>query len=161
ARALGLQEWGGKGLDPDLNEVWTELATQFEHDAKEALTAGPATGKQATARLLSELSTQARKGGVETQRVATRLPPLAPALVAASRCNDPGVAVPAIQALGRINPDPDKAVPALAEVLASGSTDQRRAAADSLLNLIVVLGEIVKKVQGEEERRRALDEQVK
>jgi HEAT repeat protein len=161
ARALGLQEWGGKGLDPDLNEVWTELANRFERDAKQALTTGPAVGRQATARLLAELSSQARKGGVETQRVATRLPPLAPALIAATRFGDPGVSVAAIQALGRVNPDPDKAVPALAELLASGSTDQRRAAAEAMLNLIVVLGEIVKKVQGEEERRRALDEQVK
>jgi HEAT repeat protein len=161
ARALGLQEWGGKGLDPDLNEVWTELATRFEHDAKAALTSGPATSRQATAQLLSELSVQARKGGAETQRVATRLPPLAPEVIAATRSSYPGVSVAAIQALGRINPDPDKAVPALAEILASGSTAQRRAAAAALLDLIVVLGEIVKKVQGEEERRRALDEQVK
>jgi HEAT repeat protein len=160
ARALTLQEWGGKGLDPDLNEIWTSLANRFERDGKEALLKGDASVRQATARLLSELSTQARRGGVETQRVAGRLPPFAPELIALTGSDDPAVAVAAIGALGRIHPDPQKAVPALERVLASGSVGLRRAAAEALLNMIQVAAEVVKKVQGEEDRDKAQKHQV-
>jgi HEAT repeat protein len=161
ARALTLQEWGGAGLDPDLNDVWLSMGDRYERDIKAALTKGDSTTRQATAHLLSELSVQVRKGGVETQRLGTLLPHFAPELIALTRADDDAVAVAATQALGLINPDADKAVPALRQVLASGSAELRRAAADALLNLIRVSGEIVKKVQGEERRRQALDAQIK
>src|SRR5262249_5493270 len=88
-------------------------------------------------------------------------PAFAPELIALTGSKDAAVSVAAMQALGRIHPDPEKAVGALEQILKTGSVGQRRAAAEALLNLIQVSAEVVKKVHGEEEHRRALHHQVR
>jgi HEAT repeat protein len=149
-RALTLQEWTAKGLDPEINDaIWAELGRRFGNRIRKALKEGDPTRKQAAARLLAETATRARQGGIETQRVESTLPTFAPELIALTRSGDPAVAIAAMRTLGRINPDPKEAVPALERMLTAGSVGERRAAAEALLNMIQVAAEIVKKRQGD------------
>jgi HEAT repeat protein len=149
SRALTLQELSGKSLDPDLDDIWNSLAERFRTGIKNALKSGDSTTIQATARLLSEMAIRARQGGVETQRVENLLPGFAPELIAQTRSSDDAVAVAVLRALGRIYPDPEKAIPALERVLAEGPVGPRRAAAEALLNMALVASESVKKRQGD------------
>jgi hypothetical protein len=150
-RALLLQEWGAKGLDPVINDgIWNDLANRFEREVKGLLKRGDVTS-QVAARLVSETATLARQGGIEMQRLEARLPTFARELIALTGSKDAAVSVAAMQALGRINPDPEKAVGALEQILKTPqrSDGQRRAAAEALLNMIQVAAEIVKKRQGD------------
>jgi HEAT repeat protein len=136
-------------IDRDARKsVGEKLAKKIEEDAKK----GDSTNRLALAAMLMDMGTSIRGLGdpVEWQGrkysdwrgYARRFTPLL-----AKMTHDPSEAVriKAAVALGRINPDPQVAVPALKAMLQKGTVAERRAAIDGLLTMIREINKLAKK----------------
>jgi HEAT repeat protein len=149
-------------------EIGDLLAKRVQQDAKR----GDATNRLALAMMLETMGTGVRALGEHLQQpdipglhparrafggfpeggkpltlpdwhgYARRFTPL---LVTMTRDPSPQVRVAAARALGKINPEPSQAVPALKAMLQSGSVPERRAAAEGLASMISEINKLQKK----------------
>jgi HEAT repeat protein len=137
-RALMLQEWrdSEQEVDDRIREtdraLRAEVAQKFRQAARDTLEQGDPTSRLAVVNMLSEMGVSVR--GVGTRAGVTR--ELTAALAALVKDKDPAVRTAAARALGKINPAPDEAVPALDSLLQADEVALRRAAADALVNLV-------------------------
>src|SRR5262249_38841759 len=108
---------------------------------------GPKTGKPdqeiPAPNFLAEAGVKNRGTGTPRGLTST----FAPDLGALAKEKKPEVVESAARALGRTNPDPQLAVPALQGILESGTVLERRAAADALVSLVQVV-ELLSKGKG-------------
>jgi HEAT repeat protein len=136
-RALALQEWGDTDPDETIAAVdqpaRKELATRFEQGVRAALTAADPTTRRAAADMLAEIGTTVRGVGTAVGGLARDF---GPDLAERVRKDVPAVRVTAARALGLVNPDPEVAVPALAELLRAPTAAERAAAAEAFYNLV-------------------------
>src|SRR5262249_14312961 len=145
-QALLLQEWHVEDQDEKVARLNASMRARvvekFEKAARAMLRNGPPRGKEAAARLIGEI-------GVEVQGVGANyggaMRPLTGDLVRLLKDPDLQVRIAAIDALGKINPPGDVAVPALKSALTSDVVLARRAAATALGNLIKNASALAKK----------------
>jgi HEAT repeat protein len=135
-QALALEEW--RDLDPEENVAGVDqpiravLVRRFERDVRQTLQKSDDTARQAVVQLLAEIGTGVR--GTDTTGGLAR--PFGPDLAALVKKGTPAVRDAAARALGKINPDPAVAVPALNELLGTDDVPARVAAADGLFSLV-------------------------
>jgi HEAT repeat protein len=135
-QALALEEW--RDLDPDENVAGVDqpiraaLVRRFERDVRQTLQKGDDTARQAVVQMLAEIGTGVR--GADTTAGLAR--PFGPDLAALVKKGTPAVRDAAARALGKINPDPAVAVPALNDGLGADDVSARVAAADGLFSLV-------------------------
>lgn len=138
-RALQLQGgvWRSEEQDPTVKEVDSALRAQVADRFRQALQAAMKNGtpsQLAAAELLEAIGVSIPDTGANTGGVAR---PLAPDLAALLKAPTPEVRVTAARALGRINPDPGVAGPALGDMLRTERDPAlRRAAAAGLSSMI-------------------------
>jgi HEAT repeat protein len=138
-QALLLLEWNLPQQDDQvvrLNaSMRARVVEKFEKAARAMLRNGPPRGKEAAARLISEI-------GVKVQGVGANhsgaMGPLSGDLARLLKDPDLQVRVAAIDALGKTNPPIDVVVPALTNVFTSDKVEARRAAASALGNLVKI-----------------------
>jgi HEAT repeat protein len=143
-----LQEWGDEldredaavAIDRAIHE---QVANRFARIIRDGLKSGNPDQQFAAANFLAEAGAKIRSTGNPRGLTSS----LAPDLAALLKERKPGVAESAARALGRINPDPQLAAPALQGLLKTGSASERRAAADALVSLIQVV-ELLSKDKG-------------
>jgi HEAT repeat protein len=136
-RALVLREWRDEDVDPDIAAVdrrnRAALQERFQKAARAVLDHGDPLSQEAAADLLAELGVQARTVGSRAGIGSA----FGPDLARLTRSPDTRIAAAAARALGRVNPDPDVALPALNELL-GGAPASRAAAAHALDDLMAV-----------------------
>lgn len=142
-RALALDEWRDEDPDPELATAdrihRAVVARRFEQALRAMLRDGDTTRRLWAINLLGEVGVSLRD--VDTKRgLAHRL---GPDLVALTTQRDAAVRAAAVNALARINPDPDVAVPAFAALLASGDLGQRLSGASGLAELMRTMCQMV------------------
>lgn len=144
-RALQLQEWRDEDRDTKVADVDKPIralvAEKFEKAVRDVLQHGNPVGQMAAANLLGELGISVRGAGMNKGGAAR---PLGEDVAKLLDAKDSRVREAAARALGKINPDPDVAVPALGRVLAKDDLGQRRAAAAGLGNLVQNVAQIAK-----------------
>lgn len=137
AQVLLLQEWHVEDQDERVARInqsmRARVVQRFEDAARRAFRSNNPRAREAVARLLAELATEVRGVGANWGG-ATR--PLTPELVTALKDRDEGVRVAAADALGKINPETDLAIPALERALTTDTPAVRRAAAAAFASLI-------------------------
>jgi len=143
-----LQEWGDDldREDPAVTidrAVHEQVANRFTQILRDGLKSGKPDQQIAAANFLAEIGVKIRGPGAPRGLTST----LAPDLIALLKDKRPEVVESAARALGRVNPDPQAAAPALQGLLKSGTVIERRAAADALVSLIQVV-EVLSKDKG-------------
>ena len=117
------------------------VVEKFEATARQIFRAGHPRAKEAAAHLVGEL-------GIEVRGVGTNwggaMRPLTPELAALLKERDEPVRVAAAEALGKINPEADLAVPALSRALTTDSVPVRRAAAAAFADYIARATQLAK-----------------
>jgi HEAT repeat protein len=142
--ALLLEEWRDQDADEAIARVDREARNAIVHRFEDLLNAvlqrGDARSRLAATNMLRELDGNLR--GVNRQGGAARA--VGPALVATLRHEDPALRESAMLALGRIDPDPAVAVPAIDGQLRAPGVAERRAAALGQLELVRALARSLK-----------------
>jgi HEAT repeat protein len=135
-RALGLDAWRDDDPDARLSLVDAgvrgTLVKQFYERVRELLRTGDAETRRAVVVVLGEAGPLGHAPG--SRGGMTRA--LGPDLAALLKHDTPSVRAAAARALGLINPDPEVAVPALAELLRADDAGQRAAATEGLFLLM-------------------------
>jgi HEAT repeat protein len=130
-RAMLLSEWRDNEVEESVAQIdrpiREELGQKLLNSLREVLEKGNAVRKQAAATLIGESGASVRGVGS-----TTLMSVLAPDLVKLLDHEDKGVRAAAARALGKILPDPQTAVTALAKVLVHKDAGTRQAAADGL-----------------------------
>ncbi len=145
AGALLRQEWLDAAPDPKVAAVDTEarerVLTRFREEVRRQLESNDPTAAAATAILIGEMAVRARAPGTRYDYLAREVANFVGDLEKLTKKNDPQVRFAAAVVLGklRLRAAVDTAVPALKDVLATGTVAQRRAAAESLGNLIKII----------------------
>ena len=143
-----LQEWGDE-LDRDDpavaidRAIHEQVANRFVGIIRDGLKSGNPDQQLAAANFLAEAGAKIRST-INPRGLTSNL---APDLAALLKERKPAVAESAARALGRINPNPQLAAPALQGLLKTGSVSEKRAAADALVSLIQVV-ELLSKDKG-------------
>jgi len=155
--ALLLQEWrdetlheGVAKIDRDLRE---KVEERFTQTIQASLKSAKPSQQMAAADLLGEIGIKIRRTGTRQGLTST----LAPDLAALLKDKNPVVVESAAKALGKVNPEPKVAGPALQNVLETGTTGEKRAAAEALVSLIQTLGQ-PSKSRGSQEAEPARDD---
>ena len=142
--ALSLQEWRDETLNDEVSKIdralRQEVEERFTQTVRASLKSAQPSQQIAAADLLGEIGIKIR--GTGTRRGLASA--LAPDLAALLKDKNPGVVGSAAKALGHVNPDPEVAGPALQVVLQTGSTAEKRAAAEALVSLIQTLVQLAK-----------------
>jgi len=141
-RALVLQEWRDTDADTEIARIdrrhRAALLAQMEQAVRHVLSQGDATGQIAVIDMIADLGCRVR--GVGTSDGLAR--GFSGDLARLVREGATPVREAAARALGKINPDPDAALPALAGLLASEDASQRHVAATTLANIMKVSGQL-------------------
>lgn len=141
-RALTLQEWrpqtgglfGEAPVSPE-RPAHQVLIERFKEAAHQVLKQGTADERLAVMSMLADMGTTISGSAAEDQKGVART--FAPDLAELIKKGDtPAVREAAARTMGQIFPDPDVAIPALREPLASGDVAERRAAASGLAGIM-------------------------
>jgi HEAT repeat protein len=136
-RALALQEWTSDV--PGTEQIYSALADRFKKEARHLLKNGTADVRQAVMDMLAEMGPSLRS----TQDPNGIAGALAPELAHLVKNGDtPRIRAQAARALGLVFPDPAVAVPPLLDLVASPDLQERRAAANALVNMLRVTNEL-------------------
>jgi HEAT repeat protein len=144
-RALAAQEWrerGGKGgdeqndIDTALRDILIERLTRRVTDTLEH---GGLTAKLATLGMLSEIGTNNRLVD-DRQRIAKFFTPILTKMIRTA--DQPVIRVAAARTVSQIGCDAAEAAPALGELLKSPDPLERRAAAEGLAGILVLLNNL-------------------
>jgi HEAT repeat protein len=165
SQALLLLDWRYEDFDERVAKIdqraWDDLAKRFKDRILEVMKNGEPARRWAAANLIGEMgqrSQQIREMASLTKQTIPRgeaqpaIPTLSPAvltpftepLAQLTRSDQPALAEAAARALGRINPLPKIAVPALKALLEKGTVGEQRAAAEALGNLVRVASQVEK-----------------
>jgi HEAT repeat protein len=149
-RALVLTEWKDTlGSPRTIQEIDQFYRTKLGHNFKDALNLavdkGDTTSRLAVATMLGEIGASVR--ALTPTDLSGFGRELAPILIRLTTDRDAMVRATAARALGRVNPMPGPAAAALKTLLEKGTVAQRRAAADGLVNLVLVPSSLQKKGQ--------------
>jgi HEAT repeat protein len=149
-QALAMTEWKDDHVVPELRRIdqalRAEVGSRFVKGVRAASASNDPTTVRALADMLGEMGSSVRSLDPDDHSGFTRT--LAPELVklASNQALDDLSRAAAARALGKINPDPAVAVPALKALLQQGrSVELRRAAAEGLGTLVRVTGQLQKK----------------
>ncbi|MCI0458128.1 MAG: HEAT repeat domain-containing protein [Gemmataceae bacterium] len=165
-RALLLTEWKDGGiaaLEVD-RAARAEVGERFQKGVEAIVARGSTTNKLAVARMLAEMgvsvralvriekyfdkaTNKERESFVQDQFGFGRS--LTPALVRLTNEKVPAIRSAAAQALGKTNPAPDQGVAALKKMVESDSTEQRRAAAEAMLDMVREITKLQKRGQAQ------------
>lgn len=144
-RALGAQEWrerGTKGGD-EQNDIDTSirdlLIERFATRVKDVLQNGSLTAKLAMMGMLAEIGTNSRLVEDRT-RIAKEFTPAMTRLIRSA--GEPIIRMTAARAISQIGCDAAEAAPALGELLKSKDPLERRAAAEGLAGILVLLNNL-------------------
>jgi HEAT repeat protein len=141
-QALILREWRDEDVDARVAAVDRrnrgDLQRQFEAEVRAALAQGGPLEQATAVDLLAEMGVQARAVG-SGDAVCRGF---GPELARLARSGPDEVALAAVHALGRINPDPDVALPVLQELLQHAEEPRRIAAARALTDLVAVVASL-------------------
>lgn len=136
-RALALQEWSSDLLGTE--QIYTALADRFKKEARRLLKSGTTAVRLAVMDILAEMGPSLRS----TQDPNGIAGALAPELADLVKNGDaPGIRAQAARALGLIFPDPSVAVPPLLDLVASPDLQERRAAANAVVNMLRVTNQL-------------------
>ena len=141
-RALGAQEWREKGndeqnlIDTSIRNIMVE---RFSKKVIDALQNGSRTAKLAVMGMLSEIGTNTRLVDDRT-RIAMDFTPVLTKLIRTA--GDREIRIGAAHTVSQIGCDPAEAAPALGELLHSSDVGERRAAAESLAGILVLLNNL-------------------
>src|SRR5262249_9024060 len=146
-RALSLPEWKDDSVVPELRNIdralRAEVGRRLVRGVRAVIAGNAPTAVRAVADMLGDMGTGVRSLDPEDRRGFTRT--LTPELVklVTNPALDDAARQAAARALGKINPDPDVAAPALKTLLQRGTTvGQRRAAVDGLGNLVRTVNQL-------------------
>jgi HEAT repeat protein len=132
-QALLLHEWQpAKDQDERLVRLQSRLAEKFVAAARTMLGRNNPRAREATAHLIGDIGTDLLAGS----DFGGDMRPLTGDLVRLLQDPDLQVRLAAVEALGKINPEAEAAVPALTRELTSDRVEVRRAAASALGNLL-------------------------
>jgi HEAT repeat protein len=120
-------------------QAYTELADRFKKEARRLLNKGPADVRVAVMDMLAEMGPSLRSAQ-DPNGIAGALAPELADLV--KNGDAPRIRAQAARTLGLIFPDPAVAVPPLLGLVASSDLQERRAAANALVNLLRVTNEL-------------------
>jgi HEAT repeat protein len=139
-RALQLQAvWKDTERDTDVRKIdyplRGEVAKRFREALQNSMRNGGPAGQLAAAELLEEVGSTIADSNENNLGGVTR--PLAPDLVALLTVGDPSVRATAARALGKINPDPAVAAPALDKMIRAERDPAVRVAAVTGLNSLI------------------------
>jgi HEAT repeat protein len=152
SRALLLQEWRADGIGEAVADIDREIrdgiADRFVNGLKEALASNDPARREAAAELISETSKNSRRPGFNGSFLRPRLASLVPDVVRLSTDPDPRQQQFAAEALGNIGGEPKQVVPALGNLIKTAGPFVQRAAADALGNVIQVVSQQERHVQG-------------
>ncbi len=141
-RALALQDWRDTDLEPRLAKVDSTqraaLVERFSRTVRELLRNGSAQDCLAVVNLLGEMGPTLRDMGSKHGLASSFAPDLA--LVIKQRPSP--VRDAATTAMGRINPEPSIAIPAIAQLLAEPETAKHMTAAEALFALVRTVMEL-------------------
>lgn len=131
------QEWRDEmERDEEVSKIDGALHKQvedrFTQIVKDGLQSSRPAQQIAAADLLGEIGIKVRGTGTHRGLASTFAPDLATLL----KDKNSAVVGSAAKALGRVNPDPDVATPALQSLLQTGTLPEKRAAAEGLVSLI-------------------------
>jgi HEAT repeat protein len=142
--ALRLADWRDQDLDEAVARVdraaRNAVAQRFEQGVAYLLEHGDARTRLAAANLLREIDEQ--EHGVNRQAAVGH--DLAPVLASTLKRDDPSLRQSAVLALGRVNADPQVALPALGALLHAPGVADRRAAAEGQLEWVRAMARSVK-----------------
>jgi hypothetical protein len=150
-RALALQDWRPEVAateEPAMagrHQAQLLLVERFKKDVRQILKQGGIDTRLAALDMLAEMGPSVTAPDTEDARGIART--FAPELVELIKSGDtpPSIKEAAARSLGQIFPDPDIAVPAFQQLLASPRADERRAAADGLGGLMRTAGQLAAK----------------
>jgi HEAT repeat protein len=142
-RALTLPDWKDDYADEGLRKLDSTLRVRVADRLIQAVS------KRNDPTLLVAATTMIGEMGAASRQRSYFGRGLSPLLKRLTENPSPAVREAAVRALGRVNPDPVVAAPALGAVLQKGGTAERRAAAESLDNLMRFLIEINRKGKSE------------
>jgi HEAT repeat protein len=141
-RALAAQEWRDKGdgeqniIDNSLRDI---LVQRFATRVVDALENGSLTARLATMGMLAEIGTNNRLVDDRT-RVAKIFTPVLTKLIRTA--SNPLVRIAAARTVSQIGCDPGEAAPALGDLLKSNNVEERRAAAEGLAGILILLNNL-------------------
>jgi len=138
-QALVLQEWRDDDIDAAVIAVdyanRSTVASQFGQAVREVLRTRGVNGQLAVVNMLAEMGTSSR--GLRTKNGLLR--GFGPDLAHLMKHADPVVREVAARTLGRIDPEPEVAVPALSGMLNAAQANERLAAAEGLVSLMRIV----------------------
>jgi HEAT repeat protein len=146
-RALALQDWnadvgGGDELAVAQRQAFLHLVARFKKEAHRVLKEGSTDARLAVMLMLAEMGPAVR--APEDPKGIART--FAPDLVELVKSDaEPAVKETAVRTLGQIFPSPDVAMLGLNNLLASGNSEERRAAANGLAGLMGTAAQIASK----------------
>jgi HEAT repeat protein len=153
SRVLLLQEWRVEGIgDPVVDidrEIRDGIADRFINGLKEVIASGDPARSESAAELISETANAARApgSGFKAGFLRQRLAGLAPDLAHLTAATDTKVQQFGAEALGNAQGDPKLTVLTLEGLIKSASPPVRRAAADALGNVILIVSQQEKRVR--------------
>jgi HEAT repeat protein len=141
-RALAAQEWREKGnddqnrIDGDIRDLMIE---RFAKKVIDALQSGDQTAKLAVMSMLAEIGSNNRLVDDRT-RIAKIFTPALTKLIRTA--GDREIRIEAARTVSQIGCDPAEAAPALGELLVSKDVGERRAAAEGLAGILLLLNNL-------------------
>ncbi len=141
-RALAAQEWREKGseeqnvIDSGIRDI---LIQRFAKRVTDAMEGGSLTARLATMAMLAEIGTNNRLVDDRT-RIAKAFTPVLTNLIRNSP--DSVIRIAAARTVSQIGCDPAEAAPDLGELLRSKNVEERRAAAEGLAGILILLNNL-------------------
>jgi HEAT repeat protein len=148
SQALLLSDWkDSSGANPDLGRIDAiirgKLAERFVAEVRRTLEKGNTVDRAAAARLVGDTATLARERNAESPAVLGAFEDLAKDLIGATKDSESIVRLQAIRSLGNIQiRAAANTIAPLGTLLANPSANERRAAAEALLNQINALSRV-------------------
>jgi HEAT repeat protein len=156
-RALAAQEWREKGndeqnrIDGDIRDL---MIDRFAKKVIDALQSGDQTAKLAVMSMLAEIGSNNRLVDDRT-RIAKIFTPALTKLIRTA--GDREIRIEAARTVSQIGCDPAEAAPALGELLVSKDVDERRAAAEGLAGILLLLNNLSNQNKDSQTNERAID----
>ncbi len=156
-RALAAQEWREKGsdeqnsIDSSIRDI---LLQRFGKKVIDVLDNGALTARLATMAMLSEIGTNNRLVEDRT-RIARVFTPVLTKIIRSDP--NPLIRIAAAKTVSGIGCDPAEAAPALGELLLSKNVEERRAAAEGLAGILVLLNNLSNQRQDAMTDERAIN----
>jgi HEAT repeat protein len=145
SRAMLLRDWRYKDLDADIAtndlDVWTAVARRFKGEAQKALHSPDPERAAAAATLVGEMAILVQGAGIRTLEVERAVAEFVPDLKDLAESPYPGLRLTALRAMGKLGLQAQGVLPVLKHALETDGVAQRRAAAESLLDLIRLAAE--------------------